>query len=82
MTALDNKLSTLPATLNLAAMDSEIENLSRQIDAERDERRKAWLCAAYQALRWARNPDGYAAPSGCEPPEPRLRMIANNGAAA
>jgi hypothetical protein len=63
MTRLHDKLDDIRATTSLLLLDLELSALSQQIDTETNPIRRNYLCAAYQALRWARNPDGYAPPS-------------------
>jgi hypothetical protein len=52
-----------PAALSLPILEDEINHLSVLIDIEVDIDRAKYLCATYQALCWARNPNLYAAPS-------------------
>ena len=59
------KLMLVHPTLSLPILEDEINHLSALIDRETDLEHAKWLCAAYQALKWARNPDAYAAPSEC-----------------
>ncbi len=82
MSNLHGKLMTVPSTLSLPAIEMELADLSCQIDRETNERRKDWLCAAYQALLWARNPDGYGLPSSYEVPRPTLKIVSGNGGSA
>lgn len=53
----------IPSTFSLPQLEHQLHALSAEIDTETNERRKDYLCAAYQALKWARNPDGSAPPS-------------------
>lgn len=46
-------------------LEGEILRLSKMIDAEPNGERHTDMCAAFRALNWARNPDGFALPSEC-----------------
>lgn len=45
------------------ALDEQIMTLSEMIDATPPGPRQDCLCAAFQALQWARCPTGFAPPS-------------------
>lgn len=45
------------------ALDEQIMTLSEMIDAASPGPRRDCLCAAFQALQWARCPTGFAPPS-------------------
>lgn len=54
---------TQPANVSVQKINEELDALDAAIANEAHPRVKEYLCAAYQALCWARNPNGYAAPS-------------------
>jgi len=58
-------LVRLPYAPNQKRLEAEILKLSAMIDAEPDGERHTDMCAAYRALNWARNPDGFSPPSEC-----------------
>lgn len=63
MSLHDEIMRKVPSSFSLPVLEHELNELSFEIDHETDEHRKDWLCAAYQALNWARCPDGFAPPS-------------------
>lgn len=60
---LHERKMTMPSDLNINTVERELDNLEHAINVEAHPRTKGYLCAAYQALHWARNPNGHAAPS-------------------
>lgn len=53
---------TLDPKIDLYKIDTQIYALSNEIDAEPDGPKHDFLCASFQALMWARNPDIHTAP--------------------
>jgi hypothetical protein len=64
-TPLDQKLNRQFGSIAISVplIEDQIDRISDEIEATDDEERKTYLCATYQALRWALQPDDYAPPS-------------------